>query len=112
MRLTIKRHWLVLCVAILLVGACATPPKTPTQDIYVIESSFISAVNAVADLHDSGILHGSDYDNAKALVKQADAALKSARTSAQAGDATKTTFYLNTLTSLLSQLALYTGSKP
>lgn len=109
MRLTVKRYFLALCAAALLLGACAgTTPKDVTQTVYVAGWSLVGATNSVADLHDAGMLKGADYDNAKLLLAQATTAYQSARAAKSPTDAAG---YIRLAQSLLTQLAGYLASK-
>jgi hypothetical protein len=84
-------------------------PKSPTQTVYSLEISLTAAVNAIADLHDKGILVGPNYDKAKVIEAQAHATLIDARNAAMQQDATRSQVYLTTLASLIDQLAAYNG---
>jgi hypothetical protein len=84
-------------------------PKSPTQSVYALEISLTAAVNAVADLHDKGILVGPNYERAKVVEAQAHATLIDARNAAMQQDATRTQVYLTTLASLVDDLAKLNG---
>src|ERR1035437_7561243 len=86
-------------------------PKTPTQMVYVAEVSLTTAVNALADLHNAGVVTGANYDTAKAIEARAHATLVQARTAATAKDATKTSVLIGTVLGLIDQIAVYNGGK-
>ena len=71
---------MIAILAFVLVAGCATVPETTMQRLIVADWSVTGAANAVADLHPT--LHPSDYDNAKAAVLQASAALNCAESAA------------------------------
>jgi hypothetical protein len=87
--------------------ACTTVPKGVTQTLYSAEWTLVGAANSVADLHDGGTLHGQDYENAKALILQAKAALDSAKAARTGGDTAGAAQYLKAAQALLNQLAAY-----
>lgn len=101
----------VLLAALLLAGlvACATTPKGPTQDAYVLEQSLTVATNALADAKPT--LSEDRYKKAVDLQHQAHTALDNAKAAAMAKDATKEQVYLTELNNLLSQIATYNGGK-
>lgn len=100
-----KKLLVILC---LLFTACATTPKDQTQVIYSAGWTLVGATNSVADLHDSGVLKGSDYDNAKAILAQATTAYQSARSAKSPTDAAG---YIRIAQGLLNQLAAYLASR-
>jgi hypothetical protein len=88
-----------------------TAPKTPVQTIYVLEQSLIVATNALADLHNAGVVVGANYATAYELEHRAHATLLDAQAAATAKDATKTAVLLRTLSGLIDQIAIYNGGK-
>ena len=70
----------LLLIPLLFLFACSTIPETTNQRLIVADWSVTGAANAVADLRP--VLAPSDYDNAKAVVLQASAALNCAETAA------------------------------
>lgn len=86
-------------------------PKTPTQDVYAAEVSLTTAANALADLHNAGVVVGANYDTAKQIELRAHATLLDARAAATAKDATKTSVLLGTVAGLIDQIAVYNGGK-
>ena len=115
-----KRIFVAVFLVLTLAGAGCTQnpttgqvqmvsPKTPLQTVYAAEVSLTTAVNALADLHQKGVVVGPNYDHAKTIEKQAHATLTDAKAAATAKDATKTSVLLITLTSLIDQLAVYNG---
>ena len=111
MRLILKRHWLTLCAALLLIGACATAPKDVTQTVYVAGWGLVGATNSVADLHDAGTLKGADYAPAKDVLAHATTAYQSARTALTSGHPNDAATYIRTAQALLTQLAGYLASR-
>lgn len=97
----------LLVIVALVLSACATYPKDVTQTLYSAEWTLVGAVNSIADLHDGGTLKGQDYENAKALAIQANAALDSAKAARSAGDTVGAAQYLRAAQALLNQLAAY-----
>lgn len=86
-------------------------PKSPTQTVYALEVSLTTATNALADLHNAGVVVGDNYRIAYDIQRRASATLKEAKAAAMAKDATKSEVLLHTLASLIEQLATYNGGK-
>lgn len=107
-----KNLLVVLCFVLTACAATGTPaPQTPMQNLYVLEQSVVIAVNALADVHDSGKLVGPNYEKAKVVETQIHTALDSAKKAAAVGDTTNEQVYLTTLNDLLNQLVVYNGGK-
>ena len=106
------RTYLLLCllggVLGFLVACAGVTPKDQTQIVYSIGWTLVGAENSVADLKQSGVLKGSDLDNAKTVLAQAESAYQSARTAKSPADAAT---YIRLAQSLLNQLAAYLASK-
>ena len=102
----LKRNFLVL-IGLFLLLSCATTPKTPEQTLYAAGWTLVGATNSVADLHQSGVLVGQDYQNAKDILQQAEAAYKVARDSIAAGNPANASTYIALLQSLLLQLSAF-----
>jgi len=90
---------------------CSTQPKGSTQTVYAAGWTLVGATNSVADLHQSGALKGADYENAKGILQQAEAAYKLSRDSLAAGNTVNATNYLNLAQQLLLQLSAFLQSK-
>lgn len=113
---------LLLMLAIVPVfSGCATDPatgqssfvapKSATQTVYALEVSLTTATNALADLHNAGVVTGDNYAKAFAIQKQAVATLMLARNAATAKAGDKLQVYLTTLSGLIDQIAIYNGGK-
>jgi hypothetical protein len=97
-----------LLLALLLVTlGCATTPKGPTQTVYAAGWTLVGATNSVADLHDSGLLKGADYDQAKQLLGQATTAYQTAKAFVLQGKTSDAASQIVVLQTLLNQLAAY-----
>jgi NAD(P)-dependent dehydrogenase (short-subunit alcohol dehydrogenase family) len=70
----------LILIPLLFLFACATVPESTMQRLIVADWSVTGAANAVADLRP--VLAPSDYQNAKAAVLQASAALNCAESAA------------------------------
>lgn len=110
---------LIVTVAIIAVlTGCATSstgqvqpvvPKSPTQAVMVAEVSLTVATNALADVHDKGMIQGENYEKAKAIEKQAAEVIRDARVAAMSGDQNKVQVLLNLAAALMVDLAKYNG---
>lgn len=120
-----KRLFAAICIAVSLTALYGCPsvpiqgpqqsavtlPDSPTQWAYASEVSLTAATNALADLHNAGIVVGANYAVAYDIQKRAHATLNDAKKAALAKDATKAKVLLKTLDSLIGQLAEYNGGK-
>ncbi len=91
----------------LMLNSCATAPKGATQTVYAAGWTLVGATNSVADLHQSGVLKGQDYEKAKAVLMQAEAAYKDARAATAQGKPADAQSYILLTQQLLNQLAAY-----
>jgi hypothetical protein len=92
-------------------AATVVTPQSPTQMVYAAEVSLTTATNALADLHNAGVVTGDNYIMAKSIELRAHATLLQARAAATAKDATKTQVLINTVIGLIDQIAIYNGGK-
>lgn len=92
-------------------GSAVVAPQSATQTIYALELSLTVATNALADLHDAGVVVGDNYDMAVGIQRRAHKTLLDARAAVTAKNTTSAQVLLRTLSSMIDQMATYNGGK-
>ena len=99
------RSFRLLGLALLLaLVACATYPRDSNQLAYTVGWTLVGATNGVADLHDSGLLKGEDYETAKSILDGATKAYQVMRAAIRRGDLAEASAQERIIKSLLDKL--------
>lgn len=92
-------------------GGTAATPQSATQIVYAAGWTLVGATNSVADLHDAGRLTGDNYQKAKSLIGEANAAYVIAKTSLAQGKPADAQSQILAAQQLLTQLAAYLAAQ-
>ena len=99
------RSFRLLGLALLLaLVACATYPRSSNELAYTVGWTLVGATNSVADLHDSGVLKGEDYEAAKSILDKATKAYQAMRAALKRGDLAEASVQEKIIKSILDKL--------